>query len=66
MAVSISIDWHFVSQDEDAHVRYELTTHATEDIRLSDGERVSKPIDTVLPLGTSVLAPGLSMAVPAR
>lgn len=66
MAVNISIDWHFVGQDDDAHVRYALTTYATDDVRVSKGESVSKPIDTILPLGTSVLAPGLSMAVPAR
>lgn len=65
MAVNISIDWHFVGRDEDAHVRYELRT-VTPQHAYPDEAPSSTPTDTVLPLGTSVLAPGLSMPVAAR
>lgn len=65
MAVNISIDWHFVGDDEDAHVRYELVTFEPAEAGPDDDPVWNRPVDTVLPLGTSVLAPGLSMPVAA-
>jgi hypothetical protein len=66
MAVNISIDWHFVGDDEDAHVRYELVTFTPQEAYPDELASWAAPSDTVLPLGTSVLAPGLSMPVAAR
>jgi hypothetical protein len=67
MPVEITINWNFLGDGEEAHVSYG-TLHA-DALDAEDSEHESEELpfgDTVVPLGSSVLAPGLSMPVPAH
>ncbi len=67
MSVEISVNWNFVGEAESAQVTY-TTTQASR--AAAEQEEMSEEelpfLVSVLPLQSSVLAPGLSMPVPAR
>jgi hypothetical protein len=66
MPVEITINWTFIGDDdEDARITYHLAagSYLDED---SDADDSHVPSESrVLPLGSSVIAPGLSMPVGA-
>jgi len=61
MSVEITVTWNFVGEDENAQVSYrngiEAPAPEEQEVELPD-------LGNVLPQGSSVLAPGLSMPVP--
>lgn len=65
MPVEISINWHFVGDGEDAHVSYHVSGTALLDEEAEDHDEEGPAEGRVLPLGSSVIAPGLSMPVGA-
>jgi len=65
MSVDITVNWNFIRDGENARVTYATPQAAAE----SDQEQPAAEfpfLDSVLPLESSVLAPGLSMPVPTR
>ena len=65
MGVGITIKWNFLGDEEHSQVVYSTP------VPLVDAPRVEPKkgglyTTTVLPLNSSVLAPGLSMPIPAR
>jgi hypothetical protein len=68
MTVEITINWNFLGEDEDAHLSY-ATSHvapAAQEEHEEDSLEDFPFVGSVLPLSSSVIAPGLSMPVPAR
>jgi hypothetical protein len=69
VTVDISVNWHFVGNGEDIVVSYS-TGHVerpvTEEHNDVTGDDELPFLGSVLPLSSSVLAPGLSMPVPTR
>lgn len=65
MAVEISVNWNFLGDVENAQVTY-ATKQAAPPAEQDEGTEDSPTLDSVLPSQSSVLAPGLSMPVPAN
>ena len=66
MSVDITVNWNFIRDGENAQVTYATPQAAAAE---SDQEEPTEEfpfLGSVLPLRSSVLAPGLSMPVPAR
>jgi hypothetical protein len=69
VTVEISVNWHFIGEDEDVFLSYGTSIvkdAATEDDSEAQADNELPFLGSVLPLSSSVLAPGLSMPVPAR
>ena len=66
MAVEIVVNWNFRNGGEEARGSYR--TGPVQIVLPNERERdkAAQPVSRVLPLGSSVLAPGLSMPIPAR
>jgi hypothetical protein len=65
MGVEITVNWHFVGRDEEAQVAYR-PAEPTPPPGLPDASNGNGKLrpGRVVPLSSSVLAPGLSMPVP--
>lgn len=65
MTVEISVNWNFVGDDEAAQVSYGAKEAFAAPTDAQDEPTEDFPfLSSVLPLQSSVLAPGLSMPVP--
>ena len=66
MSVEIVVNWNFRSGVDEAHLSYR--TGETQAPRRNEQEHdiAAQPLSRVVPLGSSVLAPGLSMPIPTR
>ena len=65
MSVDITVNWNFIRDGENAQVTYATPqAHAAESDQRPPADELPF-VDSVLPLESSVLAPGLSMPVPA-
>ena len=65
MAVEITVNWHFLGNEEDAEVSYSLGSPGRQADRSELEEHYVPAPGIVIPLGSSVLAPGLSKPVSA-
>lgn len=65
MTVEITITWNFLGDGEDAHVTYRTPKWLREpdDAERDEADDEFPQAGHVVPLGSSVLAPGLSMPV---
>jgi len=67
MAVEITVNWNFIGEGDNAQVAYATGQPPPEQGGQDHAELEDLPfLGSVLPLSSSVLAPGLSMPVPAR
>ncbi len=68
MAVEITVNWNFLGDGENAQVAYGTPAgEAGVAEEPENGDTENFPFfGSVLPLSSSVLAPGLSMPIPAR
>jgi hypothetical protein len=64
MTVEILVNWKFVGEEDEALVTYGTSVRPPGQ---DDGEENAELplLSSVVPLGSSVLAPGLSMPIPA-
>lgn len=69
VTVDISVNWRFISEGEDFVLSYSTghVERASTELEHDDAAASEEPVflDSILPLQSSVLAPGLSMPVPA-
>jgi hypothetical protein len=63
---SIVVNWNFRSGEDEAHLTYSTAYVRAVRTDESGREQAELPLDRVVPLGSSVLAPGLSLPIPAR
>lgn len=68
MPVEITINWNFLGEGENAQVTYGTPRGQPAQTEESDHKAIEDfpSLGSIVPLGSSVLAPGLSMPVPAR
>lgn len=65
MSVDITVNWNFIGDGENAQVTYATPQPAAAESDQGEPAEEFPFLDSVLPLESSVLAPGLSMPVPA-
>jgi hypothetical protein len=66
MSVEIKVNWNFIRDGESAQVTYATPQAAAVESDHDEAPEEFPFFGSVLPLRSSVLAPGLSMPVPAR
>jgi hypothetical protein len=66
MTVEIVVNWNFRSDEDEAHLTYSTGQVAPTRPEEHERDEAELPLDRVVPLGSSVLAPGLSMPISAR
>jgi hypothetical protein len=66
MSVEIVVNWNFRSGGDEAHVSYRTGSVQADRPDERKGDKPAQSVTRVVPLGSSVLAPGLSMPIPAR
>jgi hypothetical protein len=66
MTVEIQVNWNFRKDGDEAHVSYRTGKAEPTHPNGHEHDKRAQSVMRVVPLGSSVLAPGMSMPLPTR